>query len=294
MKLTKTLLIIITMLLALGGCAFNGAGDMPSEPSVQTPQPTPLPTPKAVPERSPEPTPTAATAPVETTRPDVEPTSEPTPEPTPKPTPEPTKADDGRVEVAEGFYYVKLNDEIKHRITGISYPEDDDDIAISYSDLRYVRIKYCDFEGDVHNGELIVNKKLADDVLEIFHELYKAEYPLASVRLVDDYGQPGDDTLSMEDNNTSAFCYRRVTGSKTLSRHSLGAAIDINPLMNPYIDGDRVAPENGTKYVDRSLGLLGIIDHDDLCYKVFKKHGWSWGGDWKGDKDYQHFSKDID
>ena len=298
MKLIKAFLFVITMMLALGGCVSDDAGSgipggIQSEPSAQTPQPTPLMTPKAAPERSPEPMPTAAAAPVETTRPDVEPASEPTPEPTPKPTPEPAKADDGRVELAKGFYYMKLNDEIKDRITGISYPEDDDDIAISYSDLRYVRIKYRDFEGDAHNGELIINKKLADDVLEIFYELYKAEYPLASVRLVDGYGQPGDDTLSMEDNNTSAFCYRRVTGSKTLSRHSLGAAIDINPMMNPYIDGERVAPENGANYVDRSLGLPGMIDHDDLCYKLFKKHGWSWGGDWKGDKDYQHFSKDI-
>ena len=64
-------------------------------------------------------------------------------------------------------------------------------------------------------------------------------------------------------------------------------------MLNPYIDGDRVAPGNGAKYVDRSLGLPGMIDHDDLCYKLFKKHGWSWGGDWKGDKDYQHFSKDV-
>jgi hypothetical protein len=221
-------------------------------------------------------------------------TATPEPSQTPKATPTPTATDDGRVTVADGFYYIKLDDDIKERITGISYPEDDDDIAIGYSDLRYLRIRYYDFDGNEHkDGELIVNKKLAKDVLQIFYELYQAKYPLASVRLVDDYGQPGDDTLSMEDNNTSSFCYRRVTGSKTLSRHSLGAAIDINPVQNPYIDGDRVAPENAAKYVDRSLGLPGMIDHNDLCYKVFKKHGWSWGGDWDGDKDYQHFSKGV-
>lgn len=277
--------MMIMMLLALGGCVSEGAdvgapAEQPSVP-VQT-QSVPEPMHADVPE------------PVKTTRADVEPTLQPTPEPAPIATPAPTKVDDGRVQLADGFYYVKLSDKIKERITGISYPENDDDIAISYSDLRYVRIKYYDFDGKEHtDGELIVNRKLAKEVAKIFYELYKAKYPLASVRLVDDYGQPGDDTLSMEANNTSAFCYRRVTGSKTLSRHSLGAAIDINPQFNPYIDGGRVAPENGAKYVDRSLKLPGMIDHDDLCYKLFKRYGWSWGGDWKGDKDYQHFSKNI-
>ena len=36
-----------------------------------------------------------------------------------------------------------------------------------------------------------------------------------------------------------------------------------------------------------------MIDHDDLCYQLFTENGWTWGGDWRGDKDYQHFSKDL-
>ncbi|MDL2236043.1 M15 family metallopeptidase, partial [Christensenellaceae bacterium OttesenSCG-928-L17] len=182
---------------------------------------------------------------------------------------------------------------LKERITGMSFPEGGTGGVIGYDDLRYVRILYYDFEGTVHKGELIVHRKLAKEVVKIFLALYEAEYPLESVRLVDDFGEPGDDNRSMAANNTSAFNFRRVTGSKTLSRHSYGAAIDINPRLNPYIDGDRVAPENGTKYADRSLRLRGMIDHDDLCYQVFSSYGWSWGGDWKGDKDYQHFSKNV-
>ena len=144
----------------------------------------------------------------------------------------------------------------------MSYPADDKNIAITYDDLRYIGLLYVDFDGKEHEGELIVHKKLAKEVTQIFHALYLAEYPLACVRLVDDYGEPGDDNLSMAANNTSAFNYRRVTGSKTLSRHSYGAAIDINPLYNPYIDGNRIAPENGAKYADRSLDFPGKIDHD--------------------------------
>lgn len=290
MKTERLLILGMSLLLALGGCA-------PSDGDIPTPSPSAATT-VVTPVKMPTPSPSATDTPVKTTEADIVPAPESSPTATPAPTRTPAdtsaSADDGKVTLTDGFYYIKLNDDIKKRINGISYPEDDSDIAISYSDLRYVHIRYYDFEGALHSdGELIVNKKLAEEVMEIFHELYEAKYPLASVRLVDDYGQPGDDTLSMEANNTSAFCYRRVTGSKTLSRHSLGAAIDINPVMNPYLDGDRVAPENAVKYVDRSLGLPGMIDHNDLCYKLFKKHGWSWGGDWKGDKDYQHFSKSV-
>ena len=216
----------------------------------------------------------------------------PTPAATPYVTPTNTP-DDGRVEIAEGFYYQKLDDALKKRITGMSYPANDENCIITYDDLRYIGLQYVDFDGKEHEGELIVHKKLAKEVTQIFRALYLAQYPLTCVRLVDDYGEPGDDNLSMAANNTSAFNYRRVTGSKTLSRHSYGAAIDINPLYNPYIDGGRIAPENGAKYADRSLDFPGKIDHDDLCYKLFIENGWTWGGDWKGDKDYQHFSKDI-
>jgi hypothetical protein len=186
-----------------------------------------------------------------------------------------------------------LDDAIKKRITGMSYPADDTNSKIHYTDLRYIKLLHYDFAGNVHVGELIVHAKLAAEIMEIFYELFKAKYPLTSVRLVDEYGEVADDNLSMAANNTSAFNYRFVSGTKTLSRHSYGAAIDINPMLNPYVIGSRVVPENGTKYADRTLSFAGKIDHSDLCYKLLVKHGWSWGGDWAGDKDYQHFSKVI-
>lgn len=236
----------------------------------------------------------AMKTPVFVKTPDQTPTASPTPEiATPLPTSSPDEVKKSYPTDDDAFYYQDLDEALKKRITGMSFPSNDEDRRISYDDLRYVGIKYYDFEGNEHKGELIVNRKLAKEVTEIFYDLYQNEYPLASVRLVDDYGEPGDDNLSMAANNSSAFNYRRVTGSKKLSRHSYGAAVDINPLYNPYIEGDRVAPPEGEAYVDRTADFPGKIDHDDLCYQLFKQHGWSWGGDWSGDKDYQHFSKDI-
>ncbi|HWR24059.1 MAG TPA: M15 family metallopeptidase [Feifaniaceae bacterium] len=191
----------------------------------------------------------------------------------------------------DGFFYMELNDVIKKRITGLSYPENDRKAKIRYGDLRYVCILYYDFKGNVKAGELIVHRKLADEVMEIFCELYRCKYPFTSVRLVDDFD--ADDTRSMEANNTSAFNYRTVAGSKKLSLHSYGMAIDINPKLNPYVKKSVVSPKSSKKYADRSKDFAGKIDKDDLAYKLFKKHGWEWGGDWKTVKDYQHFEKDV-
>lgn len=222
-----------------------------------------------------------------------EPTSAPSSQPTAIATTESQNEIGNRNELNGDFYWITLDEKIKQRITGFSYPEDDSNIQIHYDDLCYIKLLHYDFTGDVHEGELIVHATLADEVMEIFYQLYLAEYPLTSVLLVDEFGQSADDTLSMEANNTSAFNYRFVTGTQTLSRHSFGAAIDINPMLNPYIVGDRILPENGKQYADRSRDFPGKIDHDDLCYMLFTEKGWTWGGDWAGYKDYQHFSKKI-
>jgi len=233
-------------------------------------------------------------------------TPAPTPEPTPTPTPVPTATTvptatpdpyEGQKRVNhkkdDRFFYVTLTDELKARITGMSYPAEGEPCRVSYDDLRYVRILYIDFDGVEQEGELMVHRKVAGDVIDIFYKLYKKQYPLASVKLVDDFGQPGDDGNSMRANNTSAFCYRQVTGTAHLSWHSFGAAIDINPLQNPYMNKGRVSPEEAREYLDRKDKRPHMIDHSDYCYKVFIAHGWKWGGDWNGDKDYQHFYKEL-
>jgi len=283
-------LVFIGAILALAfGCA-SPARDVPMDFTAKA-------TPAAAPSLSPSPTaaPRTPSPPPET--PASTPAASHTPaasaEASPQTATAEAEADTGRVTLADGFYYVKLDAAVKKRITGISYPKSGKNLKITYDDLRYVRVCYYDFDGKAHaDGELIVNKKVAGDVLNIFHELYEAKYPFTSIKLVDDYGEPGDDALSMAANNTSAFNYRNVSGTKSLSMHSYGEAIDINPRINPYVkENGSIVPANGKKYADRTLDFPGKIDHDDLCYKVFKKYGWSWGGDWKTSKDYQHFSK---
>lgn len=197
-----------------------------------------------------------------------------------------------RTTYQDGFYYEPLSDEIKERITGISYPESG--CTVPYEDLHYVGLLYVDFNGETQTGELICNKAIAQDMVEIFYELYLNDYRIERIRLIDEYG--GDDTLSMEDNNTSCFNYRVVDGTDSLSKHALGCAIDINPFYNPYVVFNRptqgetyISPKGSEIYADRSRSFPYKIDENDLCYRLFTAHGFTWGGNWNSSKDYQHF-----
>lgn len=190
------------------------------------------------------------------------------------------------------FYAKALDDDIKLRITGITYPNTPD-MQITYDDLRYVHVLYKDFNNNTCEGEIICNKSIAGDFVDIFKELYEADYQIDKIRLIDEYG--GDDDISCEMDNTSCFNYRVVDGTSKLSKHSYGTAIDINPMYNPYVKFKDGVPytklDCSQPYIDRTLDFPHKIDENDLCYKVFKAHGFTWGGSWKNSKDYQHFEK---
>lgn len=199
---------------------------------------------------------------------------------------------DTRVTYSDGFYYEKIPDSIVSKITGVSYPEN---CEISLDDLRYCVMLYVDFEGEVKTGEMICNKAIADDIMEIFYELYDNDYQIESIKLVEDFD--ADDEASMRANNTSCFNYRPIGNGKKLSKHALGLAIDINPLYNPQIryknGSPSISPSEGEKYADRTADFPYKINENDLAYKLFTSHGFSWGGNWNSSKDYQHFEKKI-
>jgi len=180
--------------------------------------------------------------------------------------------------------------EIFARIKGKSYK---DDCTVPVSDLRYLHVLHVGFDGQTHEGEIICNKAIADDLLEIFEELYKNNYQIEKIKLVDEYN--ADDESSMADNNSSCFNFRFISHTTKISKHGAGMAIDINPLYNPYIktvDGNlNIEPANSVDYVDRSQDFPHKIDESDLAYQLFTEHGFEWGGSWKSAKDYQHFEK---
>ncbi len=164
---------------------------------------------------------------------------------------------------------------------------------VALEQLRYVTVRFVGFDGQAHLGELVVHRRYADDVASVFATLYEARFPIERMQLVDEYG--GDDDASMAANNTSAYNCRPVAGTDRWSNHAYGSAIDINPLQNPYVQGDRVDPPAGSEFagIDRSAGAevpRGVIADDDVVVRAFASVGWEWGGHWRSSQDYQHFS----
>lgn len=306
-KIMKSLglLAVIIILCAIVARVFSGAETLAdyAEKNPETAYATPL---KTLAPETPSPTPALlpSAPPVETA--------------VPADDPAPTPVSKDREVYQPDFYKEPLDEILIARISGISYPlsleeaealtaqpdavpvinvmSEGESAEVSYDELRHLMVLHYDFNGEVQTGELICNQAIADDLLEIFYELYLNEYRIEKIRLIEDYN--GDDTLSMLDNNTSCFNYRVVDGSTNLSKHALGLAIDINPFYNPYVvfqkDGSTyISPKGSEVYTDRSKDFPYKIDEIDLCYKLFKEHDFIWGGNWNSMKDYQHFQKTL-
>ena len=161
------------------------------------------------------------------------------------------------------------------------------------SELVLLRIPYFDFQGNTQIGSMIVAKSVAPKVAAAFQEIYDSgRFRIYRMALIDDF--QGDDDKSMEANNTSAFnC--RTTDRGAMSRHAMGMAVDINPIQNPYREGNVTSPEAGRAYDQpnkRRSDIVGIILNGDIVTRAFARQGWRWGGNWKNTVDYQHFSND--
>jgi len=157
---------------------------------------------------------------------------------------------------------------------------------------RLIEVLYYSFDGKIHQGQLVIDERLVEDIREVFRVALENKFPIASVIPIahDRFAKNGEwnaDDRSMASNNTSAFNYRAMTGGKSLSKHAYGFAVDINPVQNPYMKGEIVLPPHAV-YDTRKPGTL---THDSPVVKTFIRLGWTWGGDWESLKDYQHFEK---
>lgn len=195
-----------------------------------------------------------------------------------------------RPKAGDSFTAGPVPDQVFARMQGKSYPKG---CPVRRSELRYVCVLHVGFDGKVHHGELVCNKAIAGEVVAVFRELYARRYPIERIRLIDDYG--ASDEQSMRANNTSCFCYRAVKGSRKLSAHARGMAIDINPLYNPCVRHHKgfvtIQPATAGRYADRKASFSHKITPADTAYRVLTAHGFRWGGSWHSVKDYQHFEK---
>jgi alpha-acetolactate decarboxylase len=197
-------------------------------------------------------------------------------------------------EAREGFSIQEISDDLFDRMKkGNTYKED---CIVPREDLRYLLVLHKDKYGNTHQGEMVVHKLIADDVLEIFEKLYDSGYPIERMVLPDNY--MADDEIMMRDNNSSSFNFRFISHTDKISKHGLGMAVDINTLYNPYhkivtnedgTEEEVIEPATGKAYLDRTQQFDYKVEKDDLCYRLFTEKGFEWGGDWTDRKDYQHF-----
>jgi poly-gamma-glutamate synthesis protein (capsule biosynthesis protein) len=183
----------------------------------------------------------------------------------------------------------RVSPELRERMSSLHDPR----CPVRWSQLRYLRLPYVGFDGRDHVGELVVGARYAWDVVGVFARLHDAGWPIRQMRLPSDFG--GDDDASMAADNTSAFSCRRVAGSRRWSDHARGAAVDINPVENPYLVGRSVRPPAGRAFADLDRGVRssvpsGAVRSDDVVVDAFEEIGWEWGGEWSGSPDYQHFT----
>ena len=81
-------------------------------------------------------------------------------------------------------YFVanEISDDIFQFIYGMSFVDNE---SIAREQLRYLKVLHFNYNHEVQVGELIVNVNIAEDVRNIFRELYEQEYEIQSMLLVD-------------------------------------------------------------------------------------------------------------
>jgi hypothetical protein len=151
--------------------------------------------------------------------------------------------------------------------------------------LRTVVVSHWGFDGRARVGRIVVARRVAADVLAVFRRLWLERFPVRRLEPVSAYR--GSDDASMAADNTSGFNCRFVGGTRRWSMHAYGEAIDVNPVENPYVQGERVSPPAGRAYADRGRHRAGMAVPDGVLVRAFAAAGWRWGA---GFGDFQHFS----
>jgi hypothetical protein len=166
---------------------------------------------------------------------------------------------------------------------------------VPLSGLRLLTVSHRDFAGQVHNGQLVVNKSAARPLARVFRKLYRLHFPIRHMRLADAYG-PRRDRPPDGDVSGSFECREAVPspctggrGTGSWSMHAYGLAVDINPRENPYVGCGQSRDPAAKRYRDRSHHRPGMVT--PRAVDAFRSIGWGWGGSWTGNtKDYMHFS----
>ena len=131
-----------------------------------------------------------------------------------------------------------------------------------------------------------VNSKIASVFEHIFEDIYK---------------HPSQPVINIGDKGMGTWVLRGKNhkDSNTMSSHSLGVAIDINPSTGSfYVNGKWYGNAYGQNKMPSSMWsqLPEVQKKYHVLYdgcpivEIFKSYGFYWGGDWTSGTDAMHLS----
>lgn len=126
-----------------------------------------------------------------------------------------------------------------------------------------------------------LHPSVRDEVTEIIKECDIALTGRAKVRVTQGLRTFDEQDALYQQGRTKSG--KKVTNAKGgQSVHNYGFAVDICLIID-----DKMASWDTAKDWDNDK----VSDWNE-CVKIFFKHGWSWGGNWKTFKDMPHFDKE--
>lgn len=128
--------------------------------------------------------------------------------------------------------------------------------------VEHVDVPWTLMMGDIHITHIKINKVAAPSLRLILAEIWQA---------------CGRDQKKIKALGLDVFSgdwvIRQARGLKIASMHAYALAVDFNAPRNRLADGEAKT----------------LFKPNSLIVQIFEKHGWVWGGRWKGRRDAMHF-----
>lgn len=136
------------------------------------------------------------------------------------------------------------------------------------------------------NKDFAVNASVADLFIDIFNDIYQ---------------DPAKPVINIGDSGMGTWVLRgkNHNNNSSLSGHSLGTTIDINPSTGSFkVNGIWYGNGYGHKAMPKSVweqlpechDKYHVLYIDCPIVQIFKSYGFVWGGDWTSGTDCMHFS----